>query len=81
MVDYSPSPDVRYQMHLEYLAELCRIMQEKYNEEYVWGSRTLKQDAEDGKKETDDSEYHFGLESLKEMKQSRSYDRDCLQRD
>ena len=47
---YSPSPEVRYQMHLEYLAELCRLMKEKYNEEYVWGKRTLKQDADEGKK-------------------------------
>ena len=47
---YSPSPDVRYQMQLEYLAELCRLMKEKYNEEYVWGKRTLKQDADEEKK-------------------------------
>ncbi len=44
---YCPSPDVQYQMHLEYLSELCRLMQERYNEEYVWGGRTLKQDAEE----------------------------------
>ena len=44
---YHPSPVVRYQMHLEYLTELCRLMKEKYNEEYVWGKRTLKQDAEE----------------------------------
>ena len=45
---YSPSPDVRYQMHLEYLAKLCGIMHEKYNDVYVWGGRTLKDDS-DGK--------------------------------
>ena len=44
-----PAPDVQYQMYLEYLANLCRMMQEKYNEEYVWGERTLKQDAEEKK--------------------------------
>lgn len=44
---YCPGPDVQYQMHLEYLSVLCRFMQEKYNEEYVWGDRTLKQDAEE----------------------------------
>ena len=43
---YCPSPDVQYQMNLEYLATLCGIMQEKYNTEYVWGGRTLKQDAD-----------------------------------
>ena len=30
-----PSPDVHYQMELEYLGELCRLMAEKYNREYV----------------------------------------------
>lgn len=44
-----PQPNVRYQMYLEYLAVLCSVMKEKYNRDYVWGSRTLKQDAE-GKK-------------------------------
>ncbi len=43
---YCPKPDVQYQQHLEYLAVLCKFMQEKYNEEYVWGGRTLKQDVE-----------------------------------
>ena len=42
-----PMPDVQYQMHLEYLAVLCGFMKEKYNDEYVWGGRTLKQDAEE----------------------------------
>lgn len=39
-----PRPDTQYQVTLDYLAELCRFMQEKYNREYVWGRRTLKQD-------------------------------------
>lgn len=34
-----PSPDVHYQMDLEYLGKLCAFMQEKYNEEYVWVGR------------------------------------------
>ena len=42
---YCPSPDVQYQTHLEYLSELCGFMKEKYNDEYVWGGRTLKQDS------------------------------------
>ena len=46
--NYCPSPAVRYQMYFEYLAAICRIMNEKYNNEYVWGKRTLKQDAEEG---------------------------------
>ena len=32
-----PSPDVRYQMNLRYLGELCKLICEKYNEEIVWG--------------------------------------------
>ncbi len=43
---YCPSPDVRYQMHLEYLSGICCLMEKRYNEAYVWGGRTLKQDAE-----------------------------------
>ena len=31
-----PGPDVRYQMNLEYLAELCMYIQEKYNREIIW---------------------------------------------
>lgn len=31
-----PGPDVKYQMSLEYLAELCKFMKEKYNKEVVW---------------------------------------------
>ena len=44
-----PQPDVRYQMDLEYLAALCSYMSEKYSEDYVWGKRTLKEDAEQTK--------------------------------
>ncbi len=40
-----PSPDVQYQVYFEYLSALCNVMQERYNQEYVWGGRTLKQDA------------------------------------
>ena len=43
----SPSATVRYQMYFEYLAALCRLMHDKYNSEYVWGDRTLKDDVED----------------------------------
>lgn len=37
--DFRPSPDVRYQMTLEYLAELCKFISERYNDEYVWGTQ------------------------------------------
>ena len=40
-----PQPDVRYQVYLEYLSEICGLMQEKYNHDYVWGDRTLHEDA------------------------------------
>ena len=33
---FRPGPDVRYQMNLEYLAELCSFIEEKYNREIVW---------------------------------------------
>lgn len=47
---YCPSPEVRYQVYLEYLAELCKLMSERYNEEYVCGRRTLQQDMEESHK-------------------------------
>jgi hypothetical protein len=31
-----PSPDVKYQMYLEYLGELSKLIAYKYREEYVW---------------------------------------------
>ena len=46
-----PQPDVRYQVYLEYLSELCSLMQEKYNHDYVWGDRTLHDDAKGGDSE------------------------------
>ncbi len=36
-----PDPEVVYQMYLEYLSELCALMQRRYNEEYVFGKKTL----------------------------------------
>ena len=36
-----PSPEVRYQCHLDYLSALCTFMKRKYNEEYVWGDKKL----------------------------------------
>ena len=32
-----PSPQTIYQCNLEYLGELCKMIAEKFNEEYVWG--------------------------------------------
>ena len=34
---FFPSPEVQYQMHLEYLGKLCLLISEKYNEEIVRG--------------------------------------------
>lgn len=31
-----PSSEVVYQMNLQYLGELCNLIAEKYNKEYVW---------------------------------------------
>lgn len=36
-----PSPEVIYQMNLEYLSKLCLIMKERYSEDYVWGDKRL----------------------------------------
>ena len=44
-----PQPNVRYQVYLEYLSRLCVLMSEKYNKDYVWGDRTLHDDAKDKK--------------------------------
>ena len=32
-----PSPDVVYQVYLEYLAVLCKRIAEVYSRDYVWG--------------------------------------------
>ena len=31
-----PNPETTYQCNLNYLAELCELMRERYNNEYVW---------------------------------------------
>lgn len=41
-----PLPSVMYQVYFDYLSVLCGVMHEKYNREYISGSRTLKKDAE-----------------------------------
>ena len=33
---YLPSPETRYQMNLEYLSELLKLMHDKFNSKYVW---------------------------------------------
>lgn len=35
--DICPGPDVQYQMTLEYLAKLCMVLHEKYNDECICG--------------------------------------------
>lgn len=37
----APNAEVVYQMNLEYLSEICKLMHERYNEEYVWGEKKL----------------------------------------
>ena len=39
-----PQPNVMYQVYFDYLAALCSVMRKKYNQEYVWGNRSLQQD-------------------------------------
>ena len=34
---FFPSQEVQYQMHLEYLGQLCVLISEKYNQEIVRG--------------------------------------------
>ncbi len=34
-----PDPEVRYQCSVEYLAELCELMRDRYNSEDVWGEK------------------------------------------
>ena len=36
-----PRPEVRYQLNLEYLAELCKFISRKYNREIVWGKENV----------------------------------------
>ncbi len=47
----SPSPEVRYQLYLEYLSKLCLLMRDKYNQDYVNGCRSLQDDVRRGKSE------------------------------
>ena len=39
-----PMPYVKYQMYLVYLSELCKLMHEEYNKDYVMGDRDLLED-------------------------------------
>lgn len=32
-----PSPEVAYQVYLQYLSALCMLMAEVYNRDFVWG--------------------------------------------
>ena len=44
-----PSPSVVYQCNLKYLGELCKLIADKYNQEYVWG---------DTEEETESNQYN-----------------------
>ena len=41
-----PSPEVKYQCYLEYLAFLCKHMQRKYNEGHIWSEKELSKEKE-----------------------------------
>lgn len=41
-----PSPEVKYQCYLEYLAILCTYMQKKYSEDDVWSKKNLSEEKE-----------------------------------
>lgn len=42
--EMKPGPDVRYQVYLDYLSELCKLMREKYNAVYIWGDHSFVED-------------------------------------
>ncbi len=44
--NFCPAPETKYRMHLEYLGEICRVMNRKYNREYVHGYGSLREDSE-----------------------------------
>lgn len=37
IIEISPGPGVFYQMELEYLGEVCKLIQKRFNEEYEQG--------------------------------------------
>lgn len=41
-----PSPEVKYQCYLEYLAILCTYMRKKYSEDDVWSEKELSKEKE-----------------------------------
>ena len=49
-----PNPETAYQMNLEYLAVLCRMMQDRYSEVYVREGRRLSDDTRRKMVETPD---------------------------
>ena len=42
----NPTPEVVYQCNLGYLSELCRLIVEKYQREYVWADFYTDEDEE-----------------------------------
>jgi len=71
LVMISPSPEVIYQCNLLYLGELCALIAEKYNQEFIWGDA----DEEDEEVETDpdqedseDGTYLYAIRDFLEKK-------------
>lgn len=62
----SPSPEVRYQMNLKYLGELCKLISDKYNLEYVWSKHENDAVQEEESNEEPQAETSNAAESSKE---------------
>ena len=56
-----PSPEVVYQCKFEYLGELCKLIADKYNQEYVWG------DTEESDSDQNDSDSQTYLDVIRDF--------------
>ena len=56
-----PSPEVVYQCNLKYLGELCKLIADKYNQEYVWG------DTEGSDSDQNDSDIRMIMKNDKKL--------------
>lgn len=56
-----PSPEVVYQCNLKYLGELCKLIVDKYNQEYVWG------DTEESDSDQNDSDIRMIMKNAKKL--------------
>lgn len=56
-----PSLEVVYQCNLKYLGELCKLIADKYNQEYVWG------DTEESDSDQNDSDSRTYLDVIRDF--------------